>query len=251
MEKYSEKYSNDKAPRHIAIIMDGNGRWAKKRMLPRVYGHRKGIDVARDTVTACRELGVQYLTLFTFSRENWNRPESEVKLLMRLLEKHLKIETRSMVENNIRFRGIGNLAELPPSVRRVIASVEDATRDNDGMCLELALSYSGRDDILGACRSVLESIREGKLKPEELSEETFSTHLYTAGTPDPDLLIRTSGERRVSNFLLWQLAYTEIYITDVHWPEFTREHLEKAIRDFQSRQRRFGLTGEQCLGAAG
>jgi undecaprenyl diphosphate synthase len=246
-----EKYSTDKPPRHIAIIMDGNGRWAKKRMLPRVLGHRKGIDVARDTVAACRELGVEYLTLFTFSRENWNRPASEVKIIMGLLEKHLKLETGNLVENNIRFRAVGNLAELPESVRKVIGSVEAATRDNDGMVLQLALSYSGRDEILAACRSLIKSVAEGGLKPEELTEETFSRHLYTAGAPDPDLLIRTSGERRVSNFLLWQLAYTEIYITDVHWPDFTREHLEKAIRDFQSRERRFGLTGEQCLGALG
>jgi undecaprenyl diphosphate synthase len=246
-----EKLLADKPPRHIAIIMDGNGRWARRRSLPRISGHRRGIEVARDTVTACRELGVKHLTLYVFSRENWNRPVAEVKMLMGLLEKHLKIEARNMIKNNIRFRAIGNIAELPDRVRKVIKRVEDETKDNDGMVLNLALSYSGREEIVGACRAVLKTVAEGKLNVDEISEQTFQRFLYTAGTPDPDLLIRTSGERRISNFLLWQLAYTEIYVTDVLWPDFTRERLVMAIRDFQSRERRFGLTGEQVLGIAG
>jgi undecaprenyl diphosphate synthase len=246
-----DKLLTDKPPRHIAIIMDGNGRWAQKRSLPRISGHRKGIDVARDTVTVCRELGIKHLTLYTFSKENWNRPPAEVRMLMGLLEKHLKIEARNMMKNNIRFRAIGNIADLPGSVRRVIEVVEEETKDNDGMVLNLALSYSGREEIVEACRAVAKSVAEGKLRVDEISEQTLQRYLYTAGTPDPDLLIRTSGERRISNFLLWQLAYTEIYITDVLWPDFTREFLVTAIRDFQRRERRFGLTGEQVLGVAG
>jgi undecaprenyl diphosphate synthase len=246
-----DKLLTDRPPKHIAIIMDGNGRWARKRSLPRISGHRKGIKVARDTVIACRELGIKHLTLYTFSKENWNRPPAEVKMLMVLLENHLKIEARNMMKNNIRFRAIGNIAELPGSVRGAIEKVEEETKDNDGMVLNLALSYSGREEIVEACRAVAKGVAEGKLKADEISEQTLQRYLYTAGTPDPDLLIRTSGERRISNFLLWQLAYTEIYITDVLWPDFTRELLVMAIRDFQRRERRFGLTGEQVLGVAG
>ena len=247
----AKKVSKVKPPRHIAIIMDGNGRWARKRLLPRIGGHKKGIEVARNIVTACREIGVEHLTLYTFSRENRNRPAKEVQLLMWLLEKHLEIETRDMMKNNIRLRAIGNIAELPERVRAAIKKAEDSTSDNDGMVLNLALSYSGRDDIVGACRAVAKSVKEGTLKIDEISEKTFQDRLYTAGTPDPDLLIRTSGESRISNFLLWQLAYTEIYVTDVLWPDFTREMLFKAVRDFEKRERRFGLTGEQVLDVAG
>jgi undecaprenyl diphosphate synthase len=246
-----EKLLTDKLPRHIAIIMDGNGRWAKRGLLPRINGHRKGIEVARDTVSACRELGIEYLTLYTFSKENWHRPQAEVKMLMGLLERHLRSEARNLVKNNIRLQAIGNITDLPGSVRKAVEMVEDETRHNDGMVLHLALSYSGREEIVGACRAVAKSVAEGKLDQDEISELTFQRYLYTAGTPDPDLLIRTSGERRISNFLLWQLAYTEIYVTDVLWPDFTREHLVTAIRDFQARKRRFGLTGEQCLEVAG
>ncbi len=245
------KLLKGKPPRHIAIIMDGNGRWARKRFLPRISGHKKGIEVARDIVAACRELGVQYLTLYTFSRENWNRPASEVKFLMRLFEEHLKREIPEMMKNNVRFRAIGNISELPDRVREVVKTAEETTGANDGMVLNLALSYSGREEIVGACRAVSRSVKEGRLNIDEISEATFQNYLYTAGTPDPDLLIRTSGESRISNFLLWQLAYTEIYVTDVLWPDFTKELLTKAIRDFQSRERRFGLTREQVLGVVG
>lgn len=241
----------DKLPRHIAIIMDGNGRWARKRLLNRINGHRKGIDVARDTVTRCRELGVECLTLYTFSRENWNRPEFEVQMLMKYLESHLRGEEKSLIENNIRFRAIGNISELPRGVRAVIADLEEKTSRNTGMVLQLALSYSGREEITAAARSLARMVREGTLRPEDITEDAFQAQLYTAGSPDPDLLIRTSGEKRISNFLLWQLAYTEIYITDVLWPDFTREHLDEAIRDYQKRDRRFGLVKEQGVGAAG
>ncbi|HEY4707899.1 MAG TPA: isoprenyl transferase [Thermodesulfobacteriota bacterium] len=238
-------------PRHIAIIMDGNGRWAKKRLLNRINGHRKGIEAARETVTNCRELGIGCLTLYTFSKENWNRPALEVEMLMRFLEQHLKGEERSLVENNIRFRAIGQIEDLPSGVRDVVSMLEEKTRNNTGMVLQLALSYSGRGEITAAARRIARQVYEGKLLPEEITEETVQSNLYTAEVPDPDLLIRTSGEMRISNFLLWQLAYTEIHITDVLWPDFTKEHLYAAIRDYQKRERRFGLVKEKEVGAAG
>lgn len=245
------EFSRENLPRHIAIIMDGNGRWAKKKLMNRINGHRKGIDVARDTVTYCRELGIECLTLYTFSRENWNRPAHEVEMLMKFLEIHLKGEERNLVENNIRFSPIGNIEELPKGVRAVIADLVEKTRLNTGMVLQLALSYSGREEITRAARDVARLVAEGSLRPEDINEETIQAHLYTTGRPDPDLLIRTSGENRISNFLLWQLAYTEIYITDVLWPDFTRTDLDEAIRDYQKRDRRFGLVKEKGVGAAG
>lgn len=235
----------DKLPRHIAIIMDGNGRWARKRLLNRINGHRKGIAVVRDTVKYCAELGIGYLTLYTFSKENWNRPADEVKMLMKLLEKHLRSEEKMLVENNIRFKAVGNIAELPESVRDVIAELEAKTGDNTGMVLHLALSYSGREEIAQAARKLAVKAASGEIRPEEIDEHLFSEFLYTASEPDPDLLVRTSGESRISNFLLWQLAYTEIYITDVLWPDFTREHLDEAIRDYMKRDRRFGLVKQE------
>lgn len=241
----------DRIPRHLAVIMDGNGRWAKKRFLPRINGHRKGIDVARDTVTACREIGIRYLTLYTFSMENWKRPASEVKMLMGLLENHLRNEAKTLMKNNIRFKAIGKLGDLPPVVRRVIDGLEEKTDGNDGMTLHLALSYSSREEIVNAAKDLARRVQTGELSVDDITEEAFSGSLYTVGTPDPDLLIRTSGETRISNFLLWQLAYSEIYITDVLWPDFTRETLYAALRDFQTRERRFGQTGEQLVGVAG
>ncbi len=235
---------NEKMPRHIAIIMDGNGRWAKKRILNRINGHRKGVDVARNTVTQCSELGIKYLTLYTFSKENWKRPADEVGLLMKMLERHLLKEEETLVKNNIRFSPIGNITDLPKSVQSVVAHLIDKTSSNDGMVLQLALSYSGRAEITNAAQELARKVACGVLKPEDITEELFSRHLNTGTAPDPDLLIRTSGEKRISNFLLWQLAYTEIYITDVLWPDFTREHLMEAISDFKSRDRRFGLVKE-------
>lgn len=246
-----DKIFKDKLPRHIAIIMDGNGRWAKKRLLNRINGHRKGIDVARDTVRHCRELGVEYLTLYTFSKENWNRPAIEVQMLMKLLESHLKGELKTLLENNIRFKAIGCTTDLPQGVRDVINELETKTAHNNGMVLHLALSYGGREEITRAARVLAGRVAGGTLKPDEITEEMFQGCLYTGGAPDPDLLIRTSGEKRISNFLLWQLAYTEIYISDVLWPDFTREDLLEAIRDYQGRERRFGLVKEQGVGAAG
>lgn len=243
--------SRENLPRHIAIIMDGNGRWAKKKLLNRINGHRKGIDVARDTVTYCRELGIECLTLYTFSRENWNRPAHEVEMLMKYLEVHLRAEEKNLVENNIRFRPIGHIEELPKGVRDVIADLMARTNNNTGMVLQLALSYSGREEITRAARNIARFVADGALSPDDVTEETVQANLYTAGMPDPDLLIRTSGENRISNFLLWQLAYTEIYISGVLWPDFTREHLNEAIRDYQKRERRFGLVKEKGVGAAG
>lgn len=240
----------DNIPRHIAVIMDGNGRWARKRLLNRINGHRKGVEAARETVRHCREMGIQYLTLYTFSKENWNRPAREVQMLMKFLETHLKGEKKSLMENNIRFRAIGCIEDLPAGVRDVITDLEDSTKDNAGMGLQLALSYSGREEITRAARNIAVQVCEGRLMPSEVTDETVQSNLYTAGIPDPDLLIRTSGEMRISNFLLWQLAYTEIFISDVLWPDFTREHLEAAVRDYQKRERRFGLVKGKEAGAA-
>ena len=228
-------------PRHIAIIMDGNGRWARKRILNRINGHRKGVEAARDVVVYCRELGIEYLTLYTFSKENWQRPAEEVGLLMTMLKDHLRKEEPMLLKNNIRLKAIGNIEDLPDKVKNVVFDLENKTRGNTGMVLQLALSYSGREEIAATARRLAAMAVEGSISVEDITEERFEGQLYTAGAPDPDLLIRTSGEKRISNFLLWQLAYTEIHITDVLWPDFTREHLDMAIRDFQTRERRYGL----------
>lgn len=241
----------NKIPRHIAIIMDGNGRWARRRLKNRINGHRKGISVVIDIVRRCSELGVGYLTLYTFSVENWSRPAVEVRLLMNLLERHLKAESQSLIESNIRFKAIGRIHDLPRSVKDIISSLEADTMRSTGMTLNLALSYSGREDILSAAKTLAERAAMGQLKQEDITEEMFSSCLYTSGAPDPDLLIRTGGEKRISNFLLWQLAYTEIYVTDVLWPDFTNDQLDEAIRDYKRRERRFGQVKEEKAVAAG
>jgi undecaprenyl diphosphate synthase len=217
----------------------------------RINGHKKGIETVRDVISYCRETGIRYLTLYTFSKENWNRPQAEVKVLMGFLESHLRAEMKSMVDQGIRFKAIGSIDELPDNVKDAIADVERATAGNSGMTLQLALSYSGREEIVFAAKRLARLAADGAINPDAITEETFQKYLYTSGVPDPDLLIRTSGESRISNFLLWQIAYTEIYITDILWPDFTRDDLAEAIRDFQKRERRFGLTGEQMLGVAG
>lgn len=235
----------DRLPQHIAIIMDGNGRWAEKRFLGRINGHRKGIGVVKDIVEFCREIGIAHLTLYAFSKENWNRPVLEVSALMGLLEEHLKSELMMLVKNGIRFKAIGSIRELPDNLQKIVKGVEDKTKNNTGMGLNLALSYSGRDEIVEAAKKISIEAMLGKIAVDDITEDVFEKYLYTAGSPDPDLLIRTSGEFRISNFLLWQMAYTEIYVTDVLWPDFTRQHLIEALLDFQNRERRFGLTGEQ------
>ncbi|UPU34553.1 isoprenyl transferase [Geomonas paludis] len=236
-----------KLPKHLAVIMDGNGRWAKQRMLRRIVGHQKGVETVRVIVEECSRLGIGYLTLFAFSAENWLRPKTEVKALMALLKQYIRSETTRMMQNNIRFNVIGNRADLPEDVNREIQATIDKTAANDGMLLTLALSYGSRQEIVAAARRLAGEVAAGRLAPEEIDENAFTGTLFTAGIPDPDLLIRTSGEMRISNFLLWQLAYAELYFTEVNWPDFDKHELARAFRDYQSRERRFGMTSEQLV----
>jgi undecaprenyl diphosphate synthase len=223
-------------PRHVAIIMDGNGRWARGRRLPRVAGHRAGIDAVRDTVESSAQLGLEVLTLYAFSLENWKRPRTEVDTLMGLLQEYLRKELQTLAKNDIRFRVIGRMADLAEGVQDELRTAIDGTAENRGMVFNIALSYGGRAEMVDACRALM---RDG-LRPEEVDEAALARRLYTAGLPDPDLLIRTSGEMRVSNFLLWQIAYAEIWVTPTLWPDFRRRHLLEAILDYQRRERRFG-----------
>lgn len=232
-------------PEHIAVIMDGNGRWAKKRMLPRVAGHHEGVNSVRDIVEACGEIGVKYLTLYTFSTENWNRPQEEVSILMRLLVSSLRDERDKLHNNNVRVKTIGNFSSLPQDAQDEFIDAIDLTKNNTGLTLVLALSYSGRWDITSGMKRIAEQVKSGTLDPETITEEIISQNLATKNIPDPDLLIRTSGELRISNFLLWQIAYSEMYVTDVLWPDFRRTELYHAIESFQSRERRFGKVSEQ------
>jgi undecaprenyl diphosphate synthase len=243
-----EEIDQGKLPGHIAIIMDGNGRWAKKKNLNRISGHIKGIDAVREIVTACRELGIKVLTLYAFSVENWKRPKEEVTALMGLLKEYLTKEGKEMVKNNIRLSAIGRIEDLPFDVQNTLKETIKKTESCSGMVLNLALSYGGRSEILHAVQSILADFQKGKIKPEEINPQRFSQYLWTQRIPDPDLLIRTSGEFRISNFLLWQIAYTELYVTETLWPDFDRKELIKAIADYQSRERRFGLTSEQLNG---
>jgi undecaprenyl diphosphate synthase len=237
-------------PRHIAIIMDGNGRWAARRGQLRVSGHNAGVASVRDTVEVCAELGVEYLTLYAFSTENWKRPKTEVSALMHLLIQAIRKETKTLHDNNIKLNAIGDIFSLPPVVRKELEEAMDITQHNKRLTLSLALSYSGRWEIMEATRRIAEEVKAGKLQPNEITDDVFERHLATYGMPHPDLMIRTSGEFRISNFLLWQLAYTEIHITDCYWPDFRRDKLYEAIRDFQRRERRFGMTGEQLSALA-
>jgi undecaprenyl diphosphate synthase len=234
-----------KLPRHLAIIMDGSGRWAEKRSLDRLAGHQKGAESVRRIVRASREIGVPYLTLFAFSSENWSRPPVEVEALWILLKDYLHSELQEMLGNDIRLLAIGDLNRLPKDVASTLTETIKQTSQATAMTLTLALSYGGRDDILQALRRIMVNCREGTLAPEEINESLFSKYLWTANLPDPDLLIRTSGEIRISNFFLWQLAYTEIYVTPTFWPDFDKEELIKALLSYQERERRFGLTSEQ------
>jgi undecaprenyl diphosphate synthase len=243
-----EEIDKENLPHHIAIIMDGNGRWAKKKSLNRISGHIKGVDSVREIVTACRELGIKVLTLYAFSIENWRRPQEEVTALMGLLKEYLLKEREEMVKNNIRLCAIGRLEDLPRDVRDTLHGTIKKTRHCNGMILNLALSYGGRAEIVHAAKGIVSDLQKGQIKPDEITEQRFSQYLWTWGLPEPDLLIRTSGEFRISNFLLWQIAYTELYVTETLWPDFNREELFKAIADYQSRERRFGLTSEQLNG---
>lgn len=234
-------------PRHIAVIMDGNGRWAKQRGGLRIFGHQSAVKAVRDTVEAAAELGIEYLTLYAFSTENWSRPMEEVSALMTLLVSTIRKETATLNKNNIRLQTIGDTASLPKACQRELLEAMDLTKQNSRMTLVLALSYSGRWDITQAMRQVARQVEQGRLQADDISEATVAAHLSTAGIPDPELLIRTSGEQRISNFLLWQLAYTELYITELLWPDFRKEQLYEAIISFQRRERRFGKTSEQII----
>lgn len=236
-------------PRHVAVIMDGNGRWAKQQGKNRVFGHSNGIRAVRETSEACAELGIPYLTLYAFSTENWSRPEMEVMALMDLLLNTVKTELDTLMKNNIRLKVIGQPATLPSSTRRELEDAIRLTAGNTRMDLTLALSYSGRWELTQTMKQLGRMIKDGKLDPEQIDENTISSHLLTAGMPDPELLIRTSGEHRISNFLLWQLAYAEFFFTTKFWPEFDREDLYRAIIEFQQRERRFGKTSEQIKSA--
>jgi undecaprenyl diphosphate synthase len=227
-------------PAHVAVIMDGNGRWAKKRMLNRVKGHEKGADTVRMVVRASRELGISVLTLYAFSTENWQRPETEINALMALLKRFLKSEKQEMLENNIRLNAIGETERLPDSVSTLLREIMQASQNNTGMMLNLALSYGARPEIVRMVRQLSAEAASGNIKPETIDEQMVSNHLYTRNIPDPDLLIRTSGEMRISNFLLWQIAYSEIYVTDTLWPDFNREEYMEILKDYQGRERRYG-----------
>jgi undecaprenyl diphosphate synthase len=232
-------------PAHVAIIMDGNGRWAEARGLPRIAGHRHGAEAVRRTVEAAGEFGIAYLTLFGFSSENWKRPVGEVDDLMGLLRHYLRREIAELHRNGVRLRVIGDRARLPPDIVTLISNAEALTADNKGLCLTVALSYGGRAEIVRAARAVAELAKAGTLAPEAIDERLFARHLLTADMPDPDLVIRTSGEQRISNFLLWQLAYSELYFTETLWPDFDAQALDQAIASYRGRERRFGRTSEQ------
>lgn len=235
----------DRLPRHIAIIMDGNGRWAEKHTLGRVRGHRKGALAVRTVVKACREIGIEYLTLFAFSSENWERPVKEVQSLMFLLEEYLDKELAELQKQKIRLTTIGDIKRLTPSAKEKLLRVKEITAKNDKMVLNLALSYGAQDEIIMAVKRIIEACENHEIDANAINKETFGKYLYTSGMPDPDLMIRTSGEYRISNFLLWQMAYTELYFTKVLWPDFTKDDLYKAIVSFQRRERRFGMISGQ------
>lgn len=234
-------------PDHVAIIMDGNGRWAKQRHLPRVAGHKEGINSVREVVKAAGEIGIRFLTLYTFSTENWLRPAQEVSALMSLLVQTLREELDELRKNNVRLQVLGHLEDLPFLPRQGMLHAISALKENTGLRLNLALSYSSRREMVDAIKQIAQEVAEGALAPDAIDEQVIKQHLYTAGIPDPDLLIRTSGEMRISNFLLWQLAYTEIFVTDLLWPDFRRCQFYEAIRAFQQRERRFGKVSEQIV----
>lgn len=239
-DQLMQQLDRERLPKHIAIIMDGNGRWAQTRGLPRAMGHRAGVESLREIVRTCMELGIRIITVYAFSTENWRRPQEEVNVLMDLLTEYLQKELDELNRHGIRVRPIGRIYELPPAAQTELDRAVRVSGNNDRMILNIALNYGGRAEIVDAARDLVQQAVEGKLRPEEVDEERFARALYTAGLPDPDLLIRPSGELRISNFLLWQLAYTEFWVTDVYWPDFRRVHFLQALVDYQARERRFG-----------
>jgi len=244
-DSLKDRVSKDNLPCHVAIIMDGNGRWAQKRGNQRIYGHRNAVAAVRDSVEAAAELGINYLTLYAFSTENWKRPRTEVDALMSLLVSTIDSETKTLIDNNVRLLSIGNIQALPSSVQKQLHQTIDITRQNTGLNLVLALSYSSHWEIINAVQEIAKRLESGEIHAHDIDDILFGRYLCTAGMPEPELLIRTSGEYRLSNFLLWQIAYTELYFTKTLWPDFRREHLYEALIDYQSRERRFGKTTDQ------
>ena len=234
------KINSAKIPKHIAIIMDGNGRWARKRALPKIVGHKAGVKSVEEIIKACKELGVKILTLYTFSTENWKRPKKEIDALMHLLEEYLDRETERIKDKDIRIRAIGRVRELPHNLQLKIRNTEEKTIKNKSILVNLALNYGGRSEIVDAAKKIAQDVKEGKVEAEDIKEDNFGEYLYTASIPDPELLIRTSGEMRLSNFLLWQISYSEIYVTKKLWPDFRKKDLEGAILEYQKRERRYG-----------
>lgn len=245
MASFKEHIDFNNLPRHIAVIMDGNGRWAKKKGAMRIFGHRNAVKAVRDITEGCGEIGIKYLTLYAFSTENWARPKEEVEGLMELLVNTLKQEIKTLMDNQVKLITIGDTSHLPGDCQKNLEWAMNTTKNNNGLTLILALSYSGRWEIVQAVKSIVKEAKEGKLSEEDINEKMIEQRLQTAGVPDPELLIRTSGEMRVSNFLLWQIAYTELYITPTLWPDFRKENLYEAIWAYQQRERRFGKTSEQ------
>ncbi len=242
---FKDKIIKEKLPQHVAIIMDGNGRWAKQRNEHRIVGHQNGVETVRSTVEAAGELDIPYVTLYAFSTENWNRPEDEVLGLMSILVDAIEHETPTLMKNNVRLKTIGNLATMPENVRKKLNATIEKTSKNTGLTLILALSYSSQWEIVNAVKSIAKKVENGQIKSQDIDDNLFANHLNTAGIPNPELMIRTSGELRISNFLLWQLAYAELYFTPVFWPDFTKNEFYKALLDYQNRERRFGKTSEQ------
>lgn len=242
---FKEKINSENLPKHIAIIMDGNGRWAKQKGFLRAFGHEEGTKSVRDVVESCAELGIENLTLYAFSTENWNRPKREVDTLMRLLVSSLKKEIKTLTENDIRLQAIGNLDSLPKKAQKELGEVMSKTNENKRMTLTLALSYGSREELIHMVKDISEKVKNNEISLDAIDESIINQHLYTRNLPDVDLLIRTSGEQRISNFLLWQIAYAELYFTPILWPDFRRENLYEAIFNYQTRERRFGKTSEQ------
>ena len=240
-----QSLDRSKLPTHVAIIMDGNGRWAKERGQERVYGHYEGVVSVREIVNACGEIGIKYLTLYAFSAENWNRPKAEVDALMELLVNTIRKEVEELKKNNVKLHTIGDFASLPEICQKELNEAKEITAMNTGLNLILALSYSSRQELVMAAKKIAERVAKGELKTEEITEELFTSCLYTAEFPDPELMIRTSGEHRISNYLLYQLAYAELYFTNVHWPDFRKQNLYEALLNYEQRERRFGKTSEQ------
>ncbi|MGP1556773.1 isoprenyl transferase [Peptostreptococcus stomatis] len=240
MENLFYDINLDKVPAHIAIIMDGNGRWAKSRFMPRTYGHKVGVETIRKVVKECSRLGVKYLTLYAFSTENWKRPKEEVSALMGLLVKYLRNELEELHKNNVKILTLGDISKLPQACIEELDHAKEKTKDNRGLVMSLALNYGGRNDLVNAVKNISQEVVDGKISVDDIGDDLISSHLSTKESPDPDLVVRTSGEQRLSNFLLWELAYSEFYFADIHWPDFDEKELQKAIFAYQSRDRRFG-----------